>query len=147
MAATTARPKNVLVAVAVAPLSGALAVAAIALVFGTLSARWGEAAIGGAAIVFVSTSILGYAIEILAGVPCYFLLRRLGWITRKHWIALGAILGTTVAAIWPSYVLSLNRDVAYGIAAVALFSTVGLVWGTAAGAAFAWIIKVDSRGS
>jgi hypothetical protein len=142
-----ARPKNLLFAFAVAPLSGAFAVAAIVLIFGVLLARWGRGAGGVAATLFVLVSILGYAVEIVAGVPCYFLFRRLGWIMHNYWIAFGAILGTVTAAIWPICVLVLNPEVAYGAAAVAVSSTVGLVWGAASGAAFAWIIKVDPRRS
>jgi hypothetical protein len=135
--------KNVIAAFAVAPLGGAGVVAAITLIFGVFFAGWGEAAGGVAAMLFVLTSILGYAVGIVAGIPAYLFFRHFGWVCRVHWIALGAVLGTASAVVWPLRVLLLNPDVTYGTAAVAGLAVAGLLWGTASGVAFAWIIKVE----
>jgi hypothetical protein len=115
--------------------------AAVTFVFGVFLAGWGKAAGGVAAMVFILASIVGYAVEIVAGVPAYLLFRRLGWVSRVHWIGLGAALGIGVASIWPLRILLLNPDVAYGTAAVGGFSVAGLLWGTASGLAFAWMIN------
>jgi hypothetical protein len=135
--------KNVITAFAVAPLGGAGVVAAIALVFGVLLAGWGRSAGGVVAMVFVLTAILGYAVGIVAGIPGYLLFRRLGWVCRAHWIALGAALGIVSGAIWPLRVLLLNPDVTHGTAALGALTIAGLLWGAASGLAFAWLIKVE----
>ena len=96
-----------------------------------------------AAVLFVLISLVGYAVGIIAGIPGYLLFRHLGWVHRVHWITLGAVLGATVAAIWPLRVLLINPDVDYGIAALAIITVAGLLWGTASGLAFGWVIKVD----
>jgi hypothetical protein len=140
-----ARPKNVLAAFAVAPLGGAALVAAITLIFGVFSGYWDNAGGAVAAMLFVLASIMGYAVEIIAGIPGYLLFRHLAWVRRVHWITLGAVLGAASAAIWPLRVLLLNPDVDYGIAAVATLAFAGLLWGAASGLAFAWIIKVEPQ--
>ena len=94
-------------------------------------------------MLFVLTSIVGYAVGIVAGIPGYLLFCRLGWVSRVHWIALGAALGAVAGAIWPLRVLLLNPDVTYGTAAVAALAIAGLLWGAAWGLAFAWVIKVQ----
>ncbi len=135
--------KNVLAGLAIAPLGGAGVVAAATLVLGIFLADWGKAAGGVAAMVFVLTSILGYAVSIVAGIPGYLLFRRLGWICRWHWIALGAGLGAVGAAIWPLRVLILNPDVTHGTTALACLAIGGLLWGATSGLAFAWVIKIE----
>jgi hypothetical protein len=138
-----ARLKNVLAGFAIAPLGGAGVVAAATLVFGILLTDWGNAAGGVAAMVFVLTSILGYAVGIVAGIPGYLLFCHLGWICRVHWIALGAGLGAVGAAIWPLWILILNPDVTHGTAALACLAIGGLLWGAVSGLAFAWVIKIE----
>lgn len=135
--------KNVLAAFAVGPLGGAGLVAAIAFLGVLLRDRDGIAAGTVAAVLFVLISLLGYAVGIIAGIPGYLLFRRLGWVRWAHWITLGAVLGATVAAIWPLRVLLINPDVDYGIAALAAITFAGLLWGAASGLAFGWVIKVD----
>jgi hypothetical protein len=99
--------------------------AAVTFVFGVFLAGWGKASGGVAPMVFILASIVGYAVEILAGIPAYLLFRRVGWGGRVHWLGLGAALGIVVAAIWPLRILLLNPDVTYGTAAVASFSVAG----------------------
>jgi hypothetical protein len=136
-------PKNVLAAFAVAPLGGAGLMAAIA--FLAVFLRDGDGIGAGivAAVLLVLISLLGYAIAIMVGIPGYLLFRRLGWVRRPHWIALGAVLGATVAAIWPIRVLLINPNVDYGIAALAAITVAGLVWGATSGLAFGWVIKIN----
>jgi hypothetical protein len=137
------RPRNALAAFAVAPLGGAGVIAAIALVLGVFLVGWGKAAGGVFAMLFVLTSILGYAVAIVAGIPGYLLFRRLGWVRRAHWIALGAVLGTVGASIWPLRVLILNPTVTHGTTALACLAIGGLLWGAASGLTFAWVIKIE----
>ena len=139
-----ARPKNVLAAFAVAPLGGAGLVAVIAPILGIFSGYWDKAGGTVAAMLFVLSLIVGYAVEIIAGIPGYLLFRHLAWVRRVHWIALGAVLGAASAAIWPLRILLLNPDVDFGIAAVAILTAAGLLWGAASGLVFAWIIKVEA---
>jgi hypothetical protein len=138
-----ARPKNVLAAFALAPLGGAGLVAATALIFGVFSGYWDNAGGTVAAMLFAFALIVGYAVEIVAGIPGYLLFRYFAWARPVHWIGLGAVLGGASAAIWPLRVLLINPDVDYGIAAVAILTFAGLLWGAASGLAFAWIIKVE----
>lgn len=136
-------PKNVLAAFAIGPLGGAGLVATIAFLGVLLRETDGIAAGTVAAVLFVLISLLGYAVGTIVGIPGYLLFRRLGWVRRAHWIALGAVLGATVAAIWPLRVLLINPDVDYGVVALAIITIAGLLWGAASGLAFGWVIKVD----
>ena len=136
-----AKSKNTIAAFVVAPIGGAAVAAAVALIVGVFLRGWAAAgAIAG--MMFVVISIVGYLVEILVGVPGYLLFRHLGWVRRRHWIVLGAVLGTGSGAIWPLAVLLLNPDVQHGVAAIAVLAIAGLVWGVASGLTFASIIKV-----
>ena len=135
--------KNVLAAFALGPLGGAGLMAVIAFLGVLLRDGDGIGAGTVAAALFVLVSLLGYAVAIIAGIPGYLLFRRLGWIRRAHWIALGAVLGAVVAAIWPARVLLINPDVDYGFVALVAITFAGLFWGAASGLAFGWVIKVD----
>lgn len=90
--------------------------------------------------------VLGYVVAIILGIPSYLLFRRWGWVGRRHWFLLGAVIGALSGALFmivglvnPNSAESQARNVILAGIVVALVSA------GATGAMFAWLIR--SRGS
>jgi len=141
------RLKNVVAAFAAAPLGGASVVAAIALMLAAFLGGPGDIAVNAAVALFILTSILGYVVAGVLGIPGYLLFRRLGWIRRAHWVLLCAVLGSAAGAVWPVVALLSRINGVDPVASIGGFAVAGLLVGTVSGFVFAWIIKVEAPGA
>ena len=137
------RLKNVVAAFAAAPLGGAGAIAAFTFLAVLLGGP-ADLAVGAAVGLFILTLILGYVVAVVLGIPGYLLFRRLGWISRAHWILLCAVLGSAAGAAWPVAVLLSRANTVDPLTSIGGLAVAGLLVGTVSGFVFAWVIKIEA---
>ncbi len=133
---------RVLAAFIAAPLAGAGAVAARALVTVALDSSFDLASTIAAKTLFFE-AIRGYAVAALLGTPGYLLFRRMGWIRRAHWVLLWIFLGVIMGVTWP-LLTQVSGGPSLPLILVGAFAVTGLLFGVASGLAFALIIKPRS---
>jgi hypothetical protein len=138
--ARTPRLKNVVAAFAAAPLGGAAMLTVIALAFSethtSIDGTPVAAAVSAyvhvrmALVFFLMGAIVCYPVAIILGIPGYLLFRHRGWIRRRHWILLFAIVGGGVAVV--------------GLPLFGFIAVFGLLAGIAMGFVFALTIRVEA---
>jgi hypothetical protein len=89
-------------------------------------------------------AIIFYPIPLILGIPGYFLLRRLGWIRRAHWILLFTATSCAVATVLPIVMPMLFSSRPDASSSMILgFGICGLLCGAVSGAIFAWVVRVQ----
>ena len=95
-----------------------------------------------AAIFFAASLFLGFVATGVLGVPGYVLLRRIGWLARRHCFLLGAVTGFGEAALILAVAYYGNKNLAADLGTTAAgFALLTAPLVLTMGALFAWLIR------